>query len=336
MFILASVFLLSSLLTPISPDDLTTEKLGDDVLLVYAHKGFWRVNSLAVRTTDGLVVIDTFPSPAFAEPALEKIKGFSDLPIRYVINTHCHADHCFGNPAFTGIPIIGHTRCLEEIEAEPARIRKSVYGALVRFENMLEKVESGSEHEDRIEGMLDFLKHLKNQLDGNFKPIPPNIVFDKSATLIVGDKTFEMYYIGPVHSRALIAVHIPQAGVLVAPGLFHINNLPVLNCDEGPNANELYESLNLLIKNCGDSRFVIPGHEKVCGMDKIRKQFKYVHDLSLVVKVCRVKGKTLDEAVDELKLGEFESFSNYGDVHPSNIKEEWKRQEREETKENES
>jgi len=35
------------------------------------------------------------------------------LAVRYVINTHYHADHCWGNCFFPGATIIGHERCRE-------------------------------------------------------------------------------------------------------------------------------------------------------------------------------------------------------------------------------
>jgi glyoxylase-like metal-dependent hydrolase (beta-lactamase superfamily II) len=38
------------------------------------------------------------------------------VPVRYVINTHYHADHAWGNCFFPGATVIGHTRCRELLE----------------------------------------------------------------------------------------------------------------------------------------------------------------------------------------------------------------------------
>lgn len=67
------------------------------------------VNAGFVIGSEGVLVVDTFQSPKFAELMFATIKSLTDKPIRYVINTHYHADHTGGNgvPAAMGIPIVG-------------------------------------------------------------------------------------------------------------------------------------------------------------------------------------------------------------------------------------
>src|ERR1041385_6164836 len=67
---------------------------------------------VAVRvTTDGLIVLDD----KFASQAADvfaQVKNVSTLPVKYVLNTHHHADHASGNQyarATFGVNIIGPT-----------------------------------------------------------------------------------------------------------------------------------------------------------------------------------------------------------------------------------
>jgi cyclase len=57
-------------------------------------------NTTFIITTQGVIVIDTRPTPIEARKVLEEIRKLTDLPIVYTINTHYHGDHTFGNQVF--------------------------------------------------------------------------------------------------------------------------------------------------------------------------------------------------------------------------------------------
>ena len=54
------------------------------------------------------------------QPVLKALKGLSDKPVRYVVNTHCHRDHTAGNAAFqaAGATIVAHTNLRRRVEAQ--------------------------------------------------------------------------------------------------------------------------------------------------------------------------------------------------------------------------
>ena len=70
---------------------------------------------VAVRvTSEGVIVVDDKYAHNAAE-VLEKVRSVSSQPIRYLLNTHHHADHASGNPMILdmGIDIIGHRNIRE-------------------------------------------------------------------------------------------------------------------------------------------------------------------------------------------------------------------------------
>jgi glyoxylase-like metal-dependent hydrolase (beta-lactamase superfamily II) len=58
------------------------------------------VNIGLVAGSEGVLLIDTRGDVAQGEELLGHIRELTDAPVRWVVNTHAHFDHVFGNPAF--------------------------------------------------------------------------------------------------------------------------------------------------------------------------------------------------------------------------------------------
>jgi len=57
-------------------------------------------NSAFLVADAGVLVVDTGQHPAEGRALLEYIRKITDKPVKWVINTHAHGDHYFGNKAF--------------------------------------------------------------------------------------------------------------------------------------------------------------------------------------------------------------------------------------------
>lgn len=60
----------------------------------------WNSNAAFVVTDEGLLVFDTGSSETIGKALIKTIRGVSDKPIKWVINSHSHGDHWLGNGAF--------------------------------------------------------------------------------------------------------------------------------------------------------------------------------------------------------------------------------------------
>ncbi|MCX6079464.1 MAG: MBL fold metallo-hydrolase [Chloroflexi bacterium] len=81
---------------------------------------FWFQSELYAQVTAGViagpqwaVLIDTLATPEETLLIREFIEHELSLQVRYVINTHYHADHTWGNCFFPGATIVSHSLCRE-------------------------------------------------------------------------------------------------------------------------------------------------------------------------------------------------------------------------------
>lgn len=130
---------------------------------------------------DTLMPQETMGLRAFVE---EKLR----LPIRYVINTHHHADHCWGNSFFPGATVIGHELCRQKLlDMGPSALE---------------------------------IACEENPLYKQLKIIPPQITFQQgSLTLQIGKKRLNMFPT-PGHSDDGISVLIEEDRVLFTGDAF--------------------------------------------------------------------------------------------------------------------
>src|SRR5262245_19907393 len=71
------------------------EKLTDRAYCLYGQGG-----NVGILVTDAGVVVVDDQFEEVAQGILDQIRAVTDLPIRYLVNTHYHGDHTGGNPVF--------------------------------------------------------------------------------------------------------------------------------------------------------------------------------------------------------------------------------------------
>lgn len=157
------------------------ERVADNVFS-FQSDVYAQVTAGAVVGPNWAVVIDTLALPEESLAIRDFIEQELSVPVRYVINTHYHADHAWGNYFFPGAAVIGHDRCREWLESK---------------------------------GMpsLDAARRHNTSLR-NVKLILPHITFNEGQlTLRVGKKTLNLFPL-PGHSADNLAVLVEEDRVL--------------------------------------------------------------------------------------------------------------------------
>ena len=82
---------------------------------VYARLHDGLTNAGFIVGDRGVLVIDSLRAPSFARDLVHDIRHVTSKPVQYVVDTHSHFDHAWGNEEFSEATIIGHENCFEEM-----------------------------------------------------------------------------------------------------------------------------------------------------------------------------------------------------------------------------
>jgi glyoxylase-like metal-dependent hydrolase (beta-lactamase superfamily II) len=93
------------------------ERIADNVYS-FQSEIYAQVTAGAVIGPNWAVVIDTLALPEEALEIRDFIEQELSVPVRYVINTHGHADHAWGNCFFPGATVIAHTLCRTQLDTK--------------------------------------------------------------------------------------------------------------------------------------------------------------------------------------------------------------------------
>ena len=147
-----------------------------------------QVTAGAVTGPQWAVVIDTLAMPEETLAMRSFIEDQLKVPVRYVINTHSHADHCWGNDFFPGATMIAHALCRKAIvEKGPAALETA---------------------------------RRQNPVFKPIKLIAPHLTFDSGTlSLRVGKKNLVLMP-SPGHSEDGISVLVEEDRVLFAGDAF--------------------------------------------------------------------------------------------------------------------
>jgi glyoxylase-like metal-dependent hydrolase (beta-lactamase superfamily II) len=266
-------------------------------------------NVTAIASKKGLIVVDNsgFPSTA------RKMRGiiereFKRADFAFVINTHWHWDHAWGNQIFPEAAIIGHADC-------PAMMERDKEYAAIRVQNMRQRLgeqkaklgqaDPNSEEADRIRRSIKQMERdIKDHSEG-FVITPPQVTFNDRMTWDLGDLTLKMYFFGRAHSGADIFIHIPEEGILLTGDIFIDRRwLPLFAGEPELDVPKWIEVLHAVLDGEDKLSRVIPGHLDLWTPEKLDLWRDYIVDLWSGLQKAKAEGLAFEGAAARLPLGE--------------------------------
>ena len=233
-----------------------------------------------------VAVIDTGGNPEQGFALKKAIEKITKTPICYVINTHVHPDHIYGNIAFkqSGVRFIGH--------------KKLARAMATRGDYYIEKA---------IE-QLDVKLSAKNI-------IPPDQIVSKRMIIDLGGRKLELTAHPTAHTDNDLTIFDRQTETLWMSDLLFLEHIPVI---DGSIKGWLKELKRMEKKNY---KWVIPGHGPVVTdwPKSLQAEKRYLNTLLTEIRKMIVKGQFLEEAVEKVGYSEKDKWVLFDKFHKRNV-----------------
>src|SRR5215207_4231416 len=234
---------------------------------------FWFQSEVYAQVTAGVVagpqwavVIDTLALPDETLSIREFIEHELNVPVRYVINTHYHADHAWGNCFFPGATVIAHARCRDLL------------------------IERGIPSLEGTQKQNPALRQVKIVL-------PQMTFIDGEVTLRVGKKNL-IISPAPGHSQDGIAVLVEEDRILFAGDSF----MPLPYIVDG-NIDEIMASIKAVGRMGLEN--IVQGHGDIILRGEIdaavKENLNYLTTIRKSVKAIS-KRKSAEELIEEITI----------------------------------
>ena len=237
-----------------------------DHIFVFRSDQYAQVTAGLVLTSEGAVLIDTLLYPEETLLIRRYIEDGLGARVRYVINTHFHADHTSGTCFFPGAQVIAHKLCREMLD------------------------ERGRES----------LRQLKDNA-AEFNPVElilPDITFEDEMSLQLGETNFKLRT-SPGHSPDSIVCLLEEEEVLFAADTV----MPIPYFVDG-SFDDFTRSLTRLLER--DYENIVQGHGDIILRGevsaKIASDLEYMRLLDEAVRSALDNG--LEDTEDRVSLGQ--------------------------------
>jgi cyclase len=259
-------------------------------------------NSPIIVTDDEALVIDSQITPAAARALVADLAAVTSRPVRYVVDSHYHYDHAFGNQIFASdVQVIGHDntrrRMLTNV-MEQSTYLSSVQPVPSRVESLKQRIAQEADAQQKaalerqVANSLAYLEQVKE-----IKVTPPNVTFDRTMTLHRGGREIRIMYLGRGHTDTDVVVYLPKERIVCTGDL--MESVVSYMGDSFP--EDWIATLERLKEIDFDT--VMPGHGVVFkGKTKIDAFQRYLRDVITQVTALRTQGLSPEAAAQKVDV----------------------------------
>src|SRR5579864_8629130 len=243
---------------------------------VYMLEGADAGNIGASIGEDGIVIVDDQYAP-LADKIQAALKGITDKPVRFVINTHYHGDHTGGNAYFQKqAPIIAQ-------------------------DNVRKRLESG--------GAAGNGGSVHREMKAAPKEALPIITFDHDVTVHLNGEDIRALFFPAGHTDGDSIIFFSKSNVVHMGDDFVRYGFPFIDLAAGGSVEGMIAAMEEVVPKLPADVKVIPGHGNISNLDDVRTYVKMLIDTRAAVEKGVQQKKTLDQLKQEKVLAPWQKWS---------------------------
>jgi cyclase len=233
-------------------------------------------NSTVQVGDDGVLIVDT-QFAELSDKILAAIRTLSKRPIRYVLNTHAHADHTGGNEA------IAHA------------------GSTIAGGNVSGTIKDAGEGASVVAHENVMLAMTKRKPPVAQHALPTDTFFVEQKDLYFNGEAVQMFHEPAAHTDGDSIVYFRKSDVVSTGDVFVTTTYPFIDEPAGGNVNGIIAALNHIIAIAVPAdrqeggTLIVPGHGRLCDEADV---VEYRDMLTIVrdrIKDMAARGLTLDQ-----------------------------------------
>ena len=225
---------------------------------------------------DGIVIVDDQFAP-LADKIRAALKGISDKPIRFVINTHWHPDHVGGNELF------------------------GQASTIIAHENVRKRMVSG--------GAIGNNGSIRREAPPYAKDALPVLTFKQDSTIHFNGEDIEIIHYRSGHTDGDSIVYFRQSNVVHMGDDFVTYGFPFIDLNSGGSIKGLTQTLEQLLQSLPADVKIIPGHGDLSTPQDVRTFVQMLKDTTAVVEKAIADKKSLDQMKQEKILDRWSKYS---------------------------
>ncbi len=252
-------------------------------------------NAGFVDLGEDVLVFDTFLSPQAATELYKAVKQVIGKPVKYVVNSHYHGDHIWGNQIFEGATIIS-TAITRKLILEHNSIEDPIKEQK-EFEQALQRMEVAAlaeTNERKRKGALDDISDKKVLLDAFpiLRLTPPTITFEDRLVIHGTKRHVELITYGGGHTGSDSFLYLPEDQLAFMADLVLVRATPFMGVGNPSEWLTILDRVKEL-----ELKTIVPGHGDVGTAENIELTEQYIHFVLETLRDAKEKGLSVDEVV---------------------------------------